>query len=74
MRAAVNLSQKQLGKLIGTTGQSISNIETGRHCPSEVHLHKILVELKADEPTMKDFKENFKIFRLAHNKNLGQPK
>lgn len=69
MRVSCGLTQKQLAVKVGVSGQSISNIESMRHCPSEVHLHKILVALRADTSTMLDFKEKFKKFRSEHNEN-----
>ena len=33
-RAEVDLSQEQLGRVVGVSRQTISSIETGQYCPS----------------------------------------
>ena len=73
MRVSCGLTQKQLADKAAVSGQTISNIESLRHCPSELHLHKILVTLKADVAIMLDFKEKFKKFRSdINNRNKKQ--
>lgn len=73
MRTSCGLTQKQLSVKVGVSSQTISNIECGLHCPSGAHLHKMLVALNADMPTVRDFREKFKTFRSDfYNRNKKQ--
>lgn len=66
MRESVNLSQENLGELLGVTGQEIAEMENGTLIPSKEFTKKICTELMVSES---DLTEN-----SVYERNLNEVK
>lgn len=64
-RKAARLNQAELGKLIGVSGQTISNWETGRYLPNASDIAALVKELRCSADFLLGLSDTF-TFPSAH--------